>query len=127
MGERSLALLLLNGSVTFHNVWPTLGVHWPGELSVELAGLVLLLALSNAWVGRTAPRALAALSVLMVLFALGRYCDVTSPALYGREVNLYWDGPRLVSVVEMFVRVASVWQVAVIVSGGACWSWRCCT
>lgn len=112
-----IALLLLNGSVTFHNVWPTLGVHWPGELSVELAGLVLLLALSNAWVGRTAPRALAALSVLVVVFALGRYCDVTSPALYGREVNLYWDGPRLVSVVEMFVRVASVWQVAVIVSG----------
>ncbi len=46
-----VALVLLNGAVTFHNVWPTLGVHWPGELSVELAALLLLLALSNAWVG----------------------------------------------------------------------------
>lgn len=107
-----LALVLLNGSVTFHNVWPTLGVHWPGELSVELAALLLLLALSNAWIGRTSARVLALLSALVVLFALGRYCDVTAPALYGREVNLYWDAPRLVSVVEMFVRVASLWQVA---------------
>ena len=112
-----LALVLLNGSLTFHNVWPTLGVHWPGELSVELAGLLLLLALSNAWIGRTSSRVLALLSALMVLFALGRYCDVTAPALYGREVNLYWDVPRLVSVVEMFVRVASAWQVAGVLGG----------
>src|SRR5581483_8149349 len=97
-----LALVLLNGSLTFHNVWPTLGVHWPGELSVELVGLLVLLALSNAWFARTPPRVLAVLSALMVLFALGRYCEVTAPALYGREVNLYWDAPRLVSVVEMF-------------------------
>ncbi len=112
-----LALVLLNGSVTFHNVWPTLGVHWPGELSVELSGLLLLLALSNAWIGRSSPRVLALLSVLVVLFALGRYCDVTAPALYGREVNLYWDAPRLVSVIEMFVRVASAWQVLGVVGG----------
>jgi hypothetical protein len=112
-----LALVLLNGAVTFHNVWPTLGVHWPGELSVELAGLLLLLALSNAWLGRTSPRVLALLAGLVVVFALGRYCDVTAPALYGREVNLYWDAPRLVSVVEMFVRVASLWQVAGVCLG----------
>jgi Sulfatase len=112
-----LALVLLNGSVTFHNVWPTLGVHWPGELSVELALLLLLLALSNAWIGRTSPRVLALLSALVVLFALGRYCDVTAPALYGREVNLYWDVPRLVSVVEMFVRVASAWQLLGVIGG----------
>jgi len=107
-----VALVLLNGAVTFHNVWPTLGVHWPGELSVELAALVLLLALSNAWLGPTTPRVLALLSALVVLFALGRYGEVTAPALYGREVNLYWDGPRLISVVAMFARVASAWQLA---------------
>src|SRR5579862_2411273 len=112
-----LALVLLNGALTFHNVWPTLGVHWPGELSVELAGLLLLLTLSNGWIGRTPPRVLALLSTLMVLFALGRYCDVTAPALYGRDVNLYWDLPRLVSVVEMFARVASVWQLLGVIVG----------
>ncbi len=113
-----VALVLLNGSVTFANVWPTLGVHWPGELSVELAALLLALSLSNAWLGRTAPRVLGLLAGLVVLFALGRYADVTVPALYGRQINLYWDAPRLVSVVQMFARVASLWQVLAI-SGGA--------
>ena len=36
-----VAVMLLNASVTFHNVWPTLGVHWPGELSVELAAMLV--------------------------------------------------------------------------------------
>ncbi len=112
-----VALVLLNGSVTFHNVWPTLGVHWPGELSVELAALLLLLALSNAWLGPTAPRALALLATLVVLFALGRYAEVTAPALYGREVNLYWDAPRLVSVIGMLARVASTWQWVALIAG----------
>jgi hypothetical protein len=116
-GSVLLALVLLNGAVTFHNVWPTLGVHWPGELSVELAGLLVLLALSNAWIGPTSRRVLALLSALVVLFALGRYCDVTAPALYGREVNLYWDVPRLLSVVAMFVRVATGWQVLGVLGG----------
>jgi len=106
-----VALALLNGAVTFHNVWPTLGVHWPGELSVEVAALLLLLALSNAWLGPTSPRVLALLAALTVLFALARYGEVTAPALYGREVNLYWDAPRLVSVAQMLARAASFWQV----------------
>jgi Sulfatase len=112
-----VALVVLNGSATFHNVWPTLGVHWPGELSVELAAVLLLLSLSNAWLGRTSLRVLTVLSAVVVLFALGRYADVTAPALYGREINLYWDAPRLVSVVEMLVRAAATWQVLVLLGG----------
>ena len=102
-----VALVLLNASVTFHNVWPTLGVHWPGEVSVEVAAVLMLLALSNAWLGPTGPRVIALLSALIVLFALGRYGEVTTPALYGREINLYWDAPRLISVVQMLARAAS--------------------
>ena len=112
------ALVLLNGSVTFHNIWPTLGVHWPGELSVELAVLLLLLAVSNTWLGSTRPWVIVSLSGLVVLFALSRYGEVTTQALYGRDVNLYWDAPRLVSVVEMLARVARTWQI-VAVCGGA--------
>jgi phosphatidylglycerophosphate synthase len=107
-----LALVVLNASVTFHNVWPTLGVHWPGELSVEFSVLLLGLALSNAWLGRTRPGVLALLSALTVVFALGRYAYVTVQALYGRDINLYWDGPQLGGVIGMFVRVASPWVVA---------------
>jgi len=112
-----VALVLLNASVTFHNVWPTLGVHWPGEVSVEVAAVLMLLALSNAWLGPTGPRVIALLSALIVLFALGRYGAVTTPALYGREINLYWDAPRLISVVQMLARAASTWMIVALCGG----------
>jgi hypothetical protein len=112
-----LALVLLNGSVTFHNIWPTLAVHWPGELSVELGVLLLALSVSNAWLGRTDARVLTALSVLIVLFGLGRYFDVTVSALYGRDINLYWDAPQFASVTGMLARVASPWAVAGVFLG----------
>ena len=39
------ALVLLNASLTFGNVWPTPKIRWENALSVELAVCVLLLAL----------------------------------------------------------------------------------
>jgi len=114
-----LAVIVLNASVTFHNVWPTLGVHWPGELSVEIAVLLLALSVSNAWLGRTHARVLAGLSVLVVLLGLGRYTDVTVSALYGRDINLYWDAPQFGAVTGMLVRVASPWAVAGVCAGAA--------
>jgi Sulfatase len=112
-----LAVVVLNGSVTFHNIWPTLGVHWPGELSVEFAVLLLGLSLSNAWFGRTPRPVLALLSAVIVFFALGRYAYVTVQALYGRDINLYWDGPQFAAVTGMFVRVASPWIIAAVCAG----------
>ncbi len=112
-----LACVLLNAAVTFHNVWPTLGVHWPGELSVEIAVLLLGLAVSNARRGRTPRPVLVLLSTLVVLLALGRYADVTVSALYGRDINLYWDAPQFASVAGMLMRVASPWAVAGIAAG----------
>ena len=111
----ALALVLVNGAITFHNVWPTLGIRWPGELSIEIAVLLVLLSISNARLGPTSPRVLAFLSVVLVLFAIGRYGEVTAPALYGREINLYWDARNVGSVVGMLTAVASPWVVA----GGA--------
>src|SRR3954467_12992421 len=82
------ALLLVNGAVTFHNVWPTLGIRWPGELSIELAVLLLVLSVWNARIGPTPRRVIGVLAAVLVLFAIGRYAEVTAPALYGREINL---------------------------------------
>lgn len=106
-----LALLLINGAITFHNVWPTLGIRWPGELSIEVAVLLLALAVSNATLGRTSPRVLAFLAVVLVLFAIGRYGEVTAPALYGREINLYWDARHVGALVGMLTAVAPIWAV----------------
>src|SRR5207249_1543441 len=73
----ALALLLVNGAITFHNVWPTLGIRWPGELSIELAVLLLVLSASNAQIGPTPRRIIGALAAVLVLFAIGRYAEVT--------------------------------------------------
>ncbi|HEY6643937.1 sulfatase-like hydrolase/transferase [Povalibacter sp.] len=131
------ALYLLNALVTFHNVWPTVFIRPSKELSIELAGIVLLMA---AWlqVGYTISRRwLVALAVIFVLGAIVRYAEVTAPALYGRQVNLYWDIQYLGAVTAMLTRVASpgllVVSILAAVAGltmlhfAALWSWRCIT
>ena len=108
----AIALAVVNGAITFHNVWPTLGIRWPGELSIEVAVLLLALSISNATLGRTPPRVLAFLAGVLVLFAIGRYGEVTAPALYGREINLYWDAQHVGALAGMLTAVASGWLVA---------------
>ena len=112
-----LALLLLNAALSFENIWPTPAVRWAGEVSIELAVLVLLLSLLNAWRGATSPRVLRVFATVIVLFALGRYADVTAPALYGRPVNIYWDLPNIGSVIGMVARAAPTWIVAAATLG----------
>jgi hypothetical protein len=106
-----VALLLVNGAITFNNVWPTLGIRWPGELSIEVAVLLLVLSISNALLGRTSPKVLAFFAIILVLFAIGRYGEVTAPALYGREINLYWDAQHVGALVGMLTAVASTWLI----------------
>ena len=57
------ALVLLNVSLTFTNIWPTLGVRLNADLSVETALCVLGLVLVRRWhgPGRAALRWLAGL------------------------------------------------------------------
>jgi hypothetical protein len=88
-----LAVLLLNVSLTFHNIWPTPAITWRGEISVELGAYLCLAALVGAARRRKPPfsrRMLRILAVLWLLFVLGRYADVTATALFGRDINLYW-------------------------------------
>jgi len=102
------ALVLLNVSVTFENVWPTPKVRWVGALSLELAACVLLVVASR---GRVRPLILRALPVLWVVFVAGHYLDVTAPGLYGRDFNLYWDSQHLGDVTAMLARAAPWWLV----------------
>ena len=113
----ALAVLGLNAALTFHNLWPTLWVTVPLEMSIELAALLLALVVYAVF-GRTPGRmALAVLTALSLLAVLGRYMDVTAPALYGRPVNLYWDAPHLPNVAAMLVEVAPWWLVLALVLG----------
>src|SRR5206468_2766257 len=105
------AVLLLDASLTFENIWPTPAVTWHGALSIEFA-LCLAALLVASRDGRAPRRALSgALSGIWIVFALGRYAEVTAPALYGRDINLYWDLRFIPDVVKMVTRVAPLWLV----------------
>ena len=99
------ALLLLDASVTFRNWWPTPAVRWFGEPSVELACLLLVLAwaVGSGRINTASRRLLRWLSAGWLLLILGRYVDVTAPALWGRELNFYWDLRFLPDVAAMLV------------------------
>src|SRR5262249_30331012 len=104
------ALLLLNSALTVGNVWPTPWVTLRGELSVEVAAIVLALAAYAELAARRGwplpgRRAGVLLTVVMFLLTIGRYADVTAPALYGRPVNLYWDAQHLPNIVAMLADV----------------------
>src|ERR1051325_11272573 len=101
-----VSLVLLDASVTFSNVWPTPAVRWHGAISVELAVCVLALLAASRRGAQPRPL-LAAASILWVFLIAGRYADVTVPALYGHEVNLYWDLRHVPAVIAMLARVAS--------------------
>ncbi|NMQ18747.1 hypothetical protein E4P82_05745 [Candidatus Competibacter phosphatis] len=105
-----LALLLLNSALTFQNRWPTIGVRWVPELSLELAVLLLALALLAAWRGVPGRATRNVLFGCLLVLVLGRYLDVTVPALMGRSINLYWDSQHLPRIVAMFMDNVAGWQ-----------------
>jgi len=131
--------VLLNASLSFHNIWPTPAIAWHGELSIELAIALLLLLAANPAGRAEASRYEAAslrresspagesaasrgqstlsrgcvrtLAAIWVVLTIGRYADVTTPALYGRDINLYWDVRYMPAVAAMVVRAARWWLV----------------
>ena len=111
-----VAFVLLDVSLSFRNIWPTPALRWHGELSVELAVCVLGLLAARRWLGPPSRAMLRGLSVLWVIFVLGHYADVTAPALYGREVNLYWDLRNVSAVAEMLGQAAPIWLVVVVLA-----------
>ena len=108
------ALALLNASLTFRNVWPTPGVEWTGDLSIELAVFVLGLSLATRRFGAPPGWLITWLAGLWLLLTIGRYADVTAPAVYGREINLYWDVRHMGAVASMLATAVSPWIVAAV-------------
>lgn len=106
------ALAVLNVCLTFQNVWPTPAVTWTGGLSIELSVCLLLLGVLGFMSARVPTWLVRTLAGLGVVLVLGRYAVVTSPALFGRDVNLYWDLRFVPDVAAMLVRPAS-WLVTI--------------
>jgi hypothetical protein len=105
------ALALLNALLSMRNWWPTPAVLPDARLAPEFVGLWLLLAIV-ARRGALTGRALGWLAAGVFGLAVGRYFDVTVPALFGRPVNLYWDGQQIPTFLWVSARDYP-WWVAV--------------
>jgi sulfatase-like protein len=105
------ALTILNASLSFHNLWPTPMIGWRGELSLEFAIVLLLLVAAQRWWKPPSRAAWRWISAVWVLLVIGHYVDVTTPALYGRDINLYWDAQYMPDVAAMVARAAPLWLI----------------
>jgi hypothetical protein len=124
VASRGLALIaaiaLLNASLSFHNIWPTPAIAWTGALSIELA-LVLLIMIALQVARQSLPSrvAIRVLAIVWVALTLGHYADVTTPALYGRDINLYWDIRYMPDVAAMIAGAAPWWLTLLIAAAAA--------
>ncbi len=106
-----VALLLLNISLAFVNIWPTPEITWKGDFSVELAASVLIVALLGRRIASPSRALLTTATIVWMFLVLTRYADVTASALFGRYINLYWDARFIPDVTGLFVRAAPLWAV----------------
>jgi hypothetical protein len=113
-----IALFLLNASLTFQSAWPTPGIRWRGVLSIELAAFVLVLAAVARRLGAPSRRVLWWLAAVWSVLVLGHYAEVTASALYGREINLYWDLRFVPDVAALLARPERLW-VVLLAAGAA--------
>ena len=104
------ALLLLNLGLSFNNWWPTFWIKPDARLAPEFALLWVALLAAAGLRGRASQALIGALAAVYFVFVLGRYADVTAPALFGREVNLYWDGAQLPRFLWVTAQDMPLWQ-----------------
>jgi hypothetical protein len=112
----TLALLFLNGMLSFRDWWPTPGILPDHRLAPEFVWLWLALLATVAWRGRLAPLALVMFTLVDLLLVLGRYADVTVHSLFGRPINLYWDGVQIPRFLWVSAQELAWWQSAALVA-----------
>ena len=113
-----LALLTLNALLSMTNWWPTPFVKLEARIAPEFVLLWCVL-LGQAFFKRGAfpglsSRALWVLSLIYFVLVLGRYFDTTAPALFGRAINLYWDGLQVPRLAWVLFRKQPLWVSVLI-------------
>lgn len=112
-----LALLALNAALSMTNWWPTPAVQLDRRLAPEFVLLWVVLLALVWWRNTLSARAVAALTGAYLLLVIGRYFDTTAPALFGRDINLYWDALQIPRVLWVTLKSYPAW-VALLVSAG---------
>ena len=112
-----LPLVLLNAALTFDNLWPTPAILPSLAISLEFLALLGVLLAAATLAPRRRKRVVSFAAVLYTGLVLGRYAEVTLPALFGRPINLYWDGRHIPSLLALAWTQTPLWQSAAIVGG----------
>lgn len=111
------AIVFLNLLLTLQNIWPTPWVRPTAEISVEIAIIVLILAATVAFRGALGTRLRWAVVAVLLFLVVGRYADITAPALFGRRIDLFWDARHVPRIVEMLAESMPVWKFAAYCMG----------
>jgi hypothetical protein len=89
-------------------------IRWTGEFSVECGVLLILVVALQLTLGPLSRGAIRWLTGAWIVLVLGHYADVTAPALYGRDVNLYWDVRYMPDVARMIAHAVPLWLVVCV-------------
>lgn len=103
-------MLLLNLALSFDNWWPTFWIKPDARLAPEFVLLWVVLLVAVGFRGRAPQALVGGLAAVYFVYVLGRYADVTAPALFGREINLYWDGAQLPRFLWVTAQDLPLWQ-----------------
>jgi hypothetical protein len=110
------ALFLLNAVMSMTNLWPTPFVKLDSRLAPEFV-LLWVTILVIVWrCEKLSPRWLIGLTLAYMLFVAGRYFDTTAPALFGRDINLYWDGQQIPRVLWVTLKSYPLWISILVVA-----------
>ena len=110
-----LALFVLNAFLAMTNWWPTPFVHLDRRLAPEFVLLCVVILGLVAWRGALSSGVIMALTTGYLLLVFGRYFDTTAPALFGRDINLYWDALQIPRVVWVSLKSYPIWVSVLVV------------
>ena len=108
----ALALLCLNGLLGFRIGGVPGSVLPDSRLAPEFVVLWLLLLLGAALQGSVSRRVVSATTAACLVLVLGRYVDVVVPGIFGRPINLYWDGAQVPRFLWVTSQKLPWWQSA---------------
>ncbi|MGB7183882.1 MAG: hypothetical protein WBD51_18220, partial [Burkholderiaceae bacterium] len=112
-----LVILALNASLGFNNVWPTPAIKPDARVAPEFIWFWVFLFLVIRFTGRVRPALLNLCALIFTILIIGRYIDVTAPSLFGRPLNLYWDGYQLPRFLSVASQSFQTWQLVLMVLG----------
>ncbi len=112
------AFAWLNLLLTVESRGPAMWLVASPRLSFELCVAVLAM---SAWLAARrgiGPRGQTAWALLASGWVAARVVDVIAPAVFGRRVNLYWDGRHSIELLQLVAADQPLWRVLLV--GGSC-------